>query len=361
MTEAPYLAISPAINPVVQKRVEHPGWTEIHVTIPSPVEANRLRGALACLPDDAQVIVADLFGTAGEVNRTREALRKAGVMTPTTSVLSSAPGMGGLQLVAACGGTITPIAPDGEPVGFIVEGEAARHVYLGGLTPPDASSTRAAQTRAVFALAERALSSVGMTFTNVARTWFYNDNILDWYPSFNAVRTEFFQRHGILRMPASTGIGAPNPAETALASKLIALQERRAGSISVETVPSPLQCDAFSYGSAFSRAVAVRDSLSQTLHISGTASIAPGGQTAHEGDPAAQIELTMRVVGAILDEAGLDLGGTTRAIVYFRNPADVDLWESYLVARGLGQLPFVTLGCHVCRDDLLFEIELEVA
>ena len=195
-----------------------------------------------------------------------------------------------------------------------------------------------------------------MSFEHVVRTWFYNENILDWYPSFNDVRTGFLKNHSIQRMPASTGIGAPNPAGTALVAKALAVQP---GAGDIRVLRSPLQCDAFAYGSAFSRAIAVSDSRSRTLHVSGTASIEPGGRSARQGDPSGQIELTMDVVRAILAEAGLRLEETTRAVAYFSDPSHIPLWDDY--CRQLPSLPVVSLGCHVCRDDLLFEIELDVS
>jgi len=201
---------------------------------------------------------------------------------------------------------------------------------------------------------EEALALAGLNFGHVVRTWFYNDKILDWYPVFNRVRTWFFQRHSIRRMPASTGIGAPNPAGTALVAKAFAV---RSGSGEIRVCRSPLQCDAFAYGSAFSRAIEVSDSRSRTLYISGTASIEPGGRSVHNGDPSGQIQLTMDVVRAILNEAGMRLEDATRAVAYFRDPAHIPLWDQFCPPG----LPSVSLGCYVCRDDLLFEIELDVS
>jgi len=53
------------------------------------------------------------------------------------------------------------------------------------------------------------------------------------------------------------------------------------------------------------------------LYISGTASIHPNGVSAHRGNIDAQIDLTMTVVGALL-ESGADLGRPSRSIVYFK-------------------------------------------
>ncbi len=345
----------------VRNDIEHPGWVETHLTIPGCVGRGRLQSELAMLPYGAQVIFADLFGAPGEIAVMQDAMSSSGVSLQSTSVISSAAGMGGMQLVAASGERVSPVSVDGIPAGFLVEDDFVRRFHAGGITPPDATLPREAQAGAVFALAEGALAGAAMTFNDVARTWFYNADILDWYAGFNGVRREYFRRHGIRRMPASTGIGACNTAGSALVAKLMAVQSRRPGDTGFEIVASPLQCDAFSYGSAFSRAVMIRDVRSRTLHVSGTASIAPDGKSACLGDVAAQIDLTMRVVDGILGEAGFTLADTVRGIAYFRDPSDTSLWAGYLRSRNLENMPAVALGCHVCRDDLLFEIELELS
>jgi len=98
---------------------------------------------------------------------------------------------------------------------------------------------------------------------------------------------------------------------------------------------------------------------SRSLYISGTASIEPGGKTVHVGDTARQIEKTMEVVVAILAHSGMELTDTTRAIAYFRHSADISLWSDYCRSRQLSQLPVIVTQCDICRDDLLFEIELD--
>ena len=338
------------------KTIEHPGWLESHVTVAGAVGAAELRQARERLPGTTTVLGVDLFGTATEIAGMEEAVRQADIAAPVTSVISSAPGCGGMQFAAATGVDPLPLVLQGRVAGYLIEASGAGHCYLGGLRPGDRGASREDQTREVFLTIENALALAGMGFENVVRTWFYNENILDWYPAFNDVRTGFLKNHSIQRMPASTGIGAPNPAGTALVAKALAVQP---GAGDIRVLRSPLQCDAFAYGSAFSRAIAVSDSRSRTLHVSGTASIEPGGRSARQGDPSGQIELTMDVVRAILDEAGLRLEETTRAVAYFRDPSHIPLWGDY--CRQLPSLPVVSLGCHVCRDDLLFEIELDVS
>ena len=340
------------------KTIEHPGWLESHVTLQGAAGPERFQQALERLPVGSSVLGVDLFGTMAEIAAMELAVKLAGLAAPVTAVLSSSPGGGGMQLVAATGIEPVPLVLHDRTTGYLVNDSGTSHCFLGGLLPCDPGASREDQTRGMFRTIEEALALAGMSFEHVARTWFYNENILDWYPDFNDVRTEFFRHHAIRRMPASTGIGAPNPAGTALTGKAIAVKSAPGENL-IAAVCSPLQCDAFAYGSAFSRALEVSDACSRTLYISGTASIEPGGKSVHQGDPAAQIGLTMDVVRAILDESGMQLEDTTRAIAYFRDPSHVPLWEEF--CRDLPPLPIVSLGCHVCRDDLLFEIELDAS
>jgi enamine deaminase RidA (YjgF/YER057c/UK114 family) len=351
-----YMPNSPRPSSRQIKTIEHPGWLESHATLQGPASAEDLHQAREQLPGgmEAAVLGVDLFGTAAEISGMEEAVKRAGISAPVTSVLSSSPCGGGVQFVAVTGIEPSPLVLRDRLRGYLIEGRGSSHCFLGGLLPGDPGASRGDQTQDVFATIEETLALAGMGFEDVVRTWFYNERILEWYPAFNGVRTEFFERHAITRMPASTGIGAPNPAGTALVAKALAV---RPGAGEIRVCHSPLQCDAFAYGSAFSRALEVSDSCSRTLYISGTASIDPVGQSTRLGDAAGQIGLTMDVVRAIIDEAGMKPADATRAIAYFRDPAHVPLWDRFCPPG----LPSVSLGCHVCRDDLLFEIEIDVS
>jgi len=340
--------------------IEHAGWCESNATIRYPLDKGDVLGILGEWGEfgPPTVLGVDLFGTSGQLDVMERAVREAGIVAPVSAILSTAPEGGGMQLAAVSGIDPLPLVLGDRLVGFHFESEEARYCFLGGLRPSDAGAARERQTEAVFSTMEQSLALAGMDFSHVVRTWFYNDRILDWYPEFNGVRTGYFQAHEIRRMPASTGIGAANPFGTALVAKAHAVLPK--DGVTIRTVRSPLQCDAFAYGSAFSRALEVADSHSRTLSISGTASIEPGGKSIHQGDPAAQIQLTMEVVNAILGEAGMKLEDATRVLAYFRNPSHMPLWEAWCDENHVEPLPLLAVGCHVCRDDLLFEIELDV-
>lgn len=271
------------------------------------------------------------------------------------------PGMVGTQVMAMDDSMAPePVQQDGRTIGFTYETDYAKFCILGDVRPVDTTASRREQAVETFDNLNRALASVGMSFTDVARTWFYLDEILEWYDVFNEVRTDFFNTHDVFNrvVPASTGIGAANAAGAALVSDLIAVvpKDERC---KVFAVPSPLQCPALDYKSSFSRAVEVAMPDQRYLCVSGTASIAPDGRTEHVGNIDGQIDLTMRVVDAILESRSMDWEDTKQAVVYFANTEDVQAFRAYCARRSLPSFPMVLVHGDVCRDDLLFEIEVE--
>lgn len=268
----------------------------------------------------------------------------------------------GTQAYALAPQDVRRLELDGAVVGSVFEDDDAEYCYLGGVLPENTETTRMEQARSVFERLEALLSQADMTFANVIRTWLFLEDILDWYGDFNTVRTQFFQERNVFGgiVPASTGIGAANPQCAALVSGAIAVRPKHAG-VRTFAVPSPLQCPALDYRSSFSRAVEMECPDHRQLLISGTASIHPGGLSAHLGDIDKQIDLTMRVGGAILESRGMDWGDVTRMIAYFKDMHDADRLPVYCEKHGLPQLPLVSCHAAVCRDDLLFEIELDAA
>lgn len=335
------------------------GWTEHQLTFPAPFSTNAISRQLeALLADGGAICHIDLFGGPKSLAAIREEVRRLKIAAPETAVLSASDAYGGMQVRAVDGVIPTPVFQGGRIIGNIFEDSGAKYCILGDVRPSDLSAPRDAQANEVFHIIQDALDGAGMHFRDVVRTWFYNDRILDWYPDFNRVRTAFFKSHGIVRMPASTGIGAANPAGTALVAKAIAVLPKT-DAVTIRRVESPLQCDAFSYGSAFSRAMEVATPRSRSIYVSGTASIEPGGKTIHAGNTVRQIETTMEVVEALLTYAGMDIADTTRAIAYFRHPEQMRLWQEYCQTRQLPPLPVIVTQCDICRKDLDFEIELD--
>ncbi len=204
---------------------------------------------------------------------------------------------------------------------------------------------------------ENALQLFGFSYNDIVRTWFYNDDILSWYDDFNKARTQFYKERKIFDslLPASTGIGAPNPKGSRIISGAIAL--RKIGDGDVFEVISPLQCGAPNYGSSFARAIEIDTPASRRVMVSGTASIAYGGETAFVGDIEKQVDLTMKVIAAILESRGMSFADTVRAVVYCLRPEYYEVFKKWAEKNGeIAHFPSFSI---VCRDDLLFEVELE--
>lgn len=266
----------------------------------------------------------------------------------------------GSQFIALSGTELHPVLDAGRRVGSWYETADARYCLLGDLRADNLMLPREAQARAVFEKMEQLLLQAGMVFTDIVRTWIYLNDLLQWYDAFNGVRTRFFEERGVFDrlVPASTGIGAGTASGEAMVSALLAVKPKHAG-VQISAVPSPLQCPALDYKSSFSRAVEIDRPGSRLLTISGTASIEPGGRTVHLGDCRRQIALTMEVVHAILQSRGMAWSDTCRAIAYFKKISDAPLLEAYCTGNALPTLPVAVSHADVCRDDLLFEIELD--
>jgi enamine deaminase RidA (YjgF/YER057c/UK114 family) len=267
----------------------------------------------------------------------------------------------GVQTHALTGAAIRPLTLDGRVVGGAYADDDAEYCWLTGILPAALDESKTKQAEDCFLRMQAALGQAGMDFRHVVRTWIYLASLLDWYLEFNAVRTAFFRAHKVFDglVPASTGIGAGNHAGAAIVTGLLAMKPKRPG-VKIVAVPSPLQCPALEYKSSFSRAVEIEFPDRRHLLVSGTASIAPDGTTVHTGDVDRQIDLTMRVTEALLQSRGMDWADVTRGIVYFRDTDDVPRFEAYCRQRGLPPMPLIFVGnVVVCRDDLLFEIEVD--
>jgi enamine deaminase RidA (YjgF/YER057c/UK114 family) len=127
-------------------------------------------------------------------------------------------------------------------VGSLWSDADADYCLLAGILPAELADQRGVQTHSFLEQIEAALQTVGMDFSHVVRTWSFLDDLLAWYDEFNAARTGFFQSRGVFDrlVPASTGIGAGNPAGAALAADALAIRLRHSR-VRFHEVDSPLQ------------------------------------------------------------------------------------------------------------------------
>lgn len=268
--------------------------------------------------------------------------------------------MNSTQLIGISGIETREVIMDGKIIGRTFENEYARYCRLAGILPQDKFATREEQSLSVFNRIREALNSVDMDFTNVVRTWLYLDDLLKWYDSFNKVRTDFFSDWGVFDrlVPASTGIGAANPYGAALLADVLAVVPKN-NSCKIQAIPSPLQCPAITYKSSFSRAVEISFPTHRQLYVSGTASIFPDGKSAHIGDPVKQVELTMKVVEAILTSREMSWNDITRGIVYLKEMHYLPVFTKYCLEHSISLFPLAISHADICRDELLFEIEVD--
>lgn len=228
---------------------------------------------------------------------------------------------------------------------------------------------RATSVRRMIREAERLLRERGFSYRDVVRTWFYLPDILAWYPAFNAARNELYEEYGLMRipgvgarlLPGSTGIGGRMPGSSSPGLDLAAVVAPESSAVRVRRLSSPVQIEAFRYGSAFARAVLVERPGCSTIHVSGTAAVDEAGVSLHGGDFHAQVECTLERIAALLEPEGTNLTDIVAATAFVKRGGDAGVLAEVLGAHGLAELPAVCVVADVCRDELLFEMEAEIA
>ena len=73
----------------------------------------------------------------------------------------------------------------------------------------------------------------------------------------------------------------------------------------------------------------------------------------------AQIDHTTKVVEALLGSRQMAWQNVVRAIAYVKHPGLAKDFSQYLASSALPALPWITAHNEICRDDLLFEIEVD--
>jgi enamine deaminase RidA (YjgF/YER057c/UK114 family) len=234
---------------------------------------------------------------------------------------------------------------------------------------PQGISNPPIQTRRMIQRAARILESQGASYRDVVRTWFYLADILAWYPEFNRSRTAIYGQFGILpgpdngrlKLPASTGIQGKLSTGAAGTLDLLAVTGPPESRPPVRQLSNPGQPDAFTYGSAFSRGALIRQPDVSLIQVSGTAAIDAQGQSLYPGDVRSQIDCTFDKIAALIGQEGATLSDIAAACVFVKRPEDALIYQERAVARGLQNLPTVIMAADVCRDELLFEMDAEVA
>ncbi len=231
--------------------------------------------------------------------------------------------------------------------------------YISGIRP-DISKDCYDQTYTAFMILKSCLERNNIDYKGLARTWLYLNNILEWYDKLNLARADFFDKEDIYEklIPASTGIGLGNHYGSCLSLSAFAVSGMRQDKV-VRVIESPMQCPAQDYKSSFSRAVEIDMQKTKKLMISGTASIDSEGSTIYPDSVIKQVDHTMKVVKAMLENEGYEWENTVRAVAYFPDRDDMGYFLDYCHNNNIDSSYFLLTGGTVCRKDLLFELELD--
>ncbi len=259
---------------------------------------------------------------------------------------------------------------------LIVEGQAVGrtfcyqnicYVSVASLGPRrDIGKEQKLQDHAVsmFDQANEILRTHGLSYRDVARTWIYLPKLLSWYDEFNAARREAYRKFGLMDgqkpvwLPASTGIQGDCPLGRECMMDFLAISRREQGTLEMEMLTSPRQCDAFQYGSSFSRAVELKDESVSRIYVSGTASIDERGKTAHVGQADNQIRHTLVAVRDLLSTRGHRFSDVAHCVVFLKRPEYSPEFRSIAKEEGLDYRGVIETAADICRDDLLFELEV---
>lgn len=311
------------------------------------------------------------FETYAQVRR--EAYRQAGVIgdrLPATSYINQPPCQTDqalelqIQAIAPHGGGNVSVEsfPEIEPrvTRKVVQVGDHRHLYImniGGAGPdgyiPDNFRE---QVERMFDKSVPMLEAHGSRFSEVLRTWCYLDEIDRDYDQFNKSRNEFFERHQVQRLPASTGIRAGlYPSGTLCSFDLYTLLNPEG--VPIEIMHTPTLNEADDYGSAFSRGMKVVLPEKTVLYISGTASIDERGATVHLEDVEKQLQRMLLNIQELLKPHDSSFADVVQVITYLKRASDYPTFQAIWEDWGLAGLPNTVVDAGVCRPELLCEME----
>ena len=284
-------------------------------------------------------------------------------------------GLAGVQIQAVRpqqAGGVRTISDDGVARGRKWQRNGATYLVLQDLHGAAPGAGRESQTTAMIERANRILERQGATFRDVARTWIYLPNILQWYDGFNAARSVKYREFGLLTVrpaesggrrtlpPASTGISGEQPAWHRPGDGPAGRdrQARVRGECGADD-----QCPA--EGRVRIRlGVLARRVDPRARHDAGPGlrdcrDRRTGQEPLPERLPSADLPHVRDHRGAHRD-GGPSLKDICQATVFLKRPQDLPVYRQAVAERGLADLPAVCVVADVCRDDLLFEMDATV-
>ena len=121
------------------------------------------------------------------------------------------------------------------------------------------------------------------------------------------------------------------------------------------------QRDALCYGSAFSRGTFIREKDVSLIEVSGTAAIGATGLSLCQDDIRGQVECTLDTIESLIVQKGARLEDVCAGTVFLKHPEHEALYREIIRERGLAHVPCLCVTADICREDLLFEMDAEVA
>jgi enamine deaminase RidA (YjgF/YER057c/UK114 family) len=235
-----------------------------------------------------------------------------------------------------------------------------KHLYIAEIKgisgDPDNPGSFREQSDRMFENCERLLDQHGLKFPKVLRTWCYLYDIDNTYAEFNLSRNEFFEREGVDRLPASTGIEATLwPLNALCGMDLYALVNPEGAQ--VEVMHTPTLNEAAEYGSSFSRGMKIDLPEKTVLHISGTASVDEAGATVHLDDHRKQIERMLLNVRELLHPHGASFEDIVQIATFLKDADYLPTYQEILNTLGVPHVPNTFVETGVCRPNLLCELE----
>lgn len=274
----------------------------------------------------------------------------------------------------------------------ILENDICKELWANGLEDKNPDLDITSHSRRAFEIVHQILSAENMTFDHIVRQWNYIGNILrtdqnehsfiQHYQIFNDVRNDYYSRYrSISDFPAATGIGMDF---NSVAIDFCAITPTK--DLLISSVNNPKQINPYTYDQKmligtpqngqeqktapqFERAKLLLYHKKSQLFISGTASII-GQETMGKNDVGEQTRITIENINSLIERENLihhcpQLNGEmpdnySYIRVYVKNNADIPIVKSICSAH-FGNTSVNYIQADICREDLLVEIEAELA
>jgi enamine deaminase RidA (YjgF/YER057c/UK114 family) len=329
-------------------------YVNLHTTEQDDVESSLTYLSDYIKKNDLEILMAFSFGAV-----LRPDWNTSRGLTPLTVLYQSDEHPVSLQLICTDSKAIVSRKLSGDLYIKSVDHFGTELFYASNLIS-EGNTDNYRQVYLVFQSLKVILEEQGISYGGLARSWLYVHDILKWYNELNCARTDFFHEENIFKgiIPASTGIGINNLSGRSLIMNAHLLKTGDSSPL-IRVIDSPMQCPATEYRSSFSRAVEINHKTSNKLIISGTASIDSRGITLYPGNVLMQINHTMKVVKSIMDNEKYGWENMVRAIAYFRDMNHVHYFIDYCLTNQIDSSSVLIAGGTICRDDLLFEIEVD--